>query len=182
MIIRCGRASVLAALAVLATSAAHAAIPIQPETGPHAGCSPPGHGACRVTAGTWFGTSGNDSVWVWIDAAGTSVDSARVVVNGGNCSRAPRLELVRRWIPGRRLDGGHLPQCGIEETLPCTPPDVMGFAFALRFPTSTCGLADLTLRDPAGRTFCPAPCPSLDDVWVAVRSGSWTRLKRLYLD
>jgi len=167
--------------AVLAVApAAHGAIPIQPDAGPFAGCTPPGNGACVGTPGKWFGTAGDDTVQVWVGGDGASIDSVRVVVNTGNCTVSSRTVLVRRYSPPRIIFGGGLPECRVVETLPCVAPAVRGFQLEIRFPTSSCALVELWFRDPAGRGFCPTPCPALDDIGVAVLGSQWSAVKRLY--
>lgn len=174
-------APALVACAVVASATpAAAAIPVQPRTGPLAGCTPPGDGRCTAAPGEWFGTAGNDSVRIWVSAGGAGLDSALVVVNGGNCTVPRRWELRRRWVPARRIGGAAMPACTARDAAPCVTPDTPGYELEVRFPTASCALVELWLRDPAGRDLCPTPCLALDDIGVGVARVDWGRAKRLF--
>lgn len=172
----------LASMGIAAATTCEAAIPIQPHAGPLTGCTPPGSGACAATPGEWFGSAGDDSVHVWVGADGASIDSVRVVVNSGNCTARPRYVLTRRWTPAAMIRGDGLPQCRVVEWSPCVAPNSHGFQLEIRFPTSSCALVELWLRDPAGRSFCPSPCPALDDIGVDTAPADWGAIKRIYRD
>jgi len=157
-----------------------AAIPIQPVIGDREGCSPPGVGACAVAPGLWLGTAGNDSVQVWVSPDGAAVDSVIIVTNGNNCTVPSRFLFQPQWKPAKKLEGLTLPDCMLREARPCVPPHEIGFDLMIVFRSTSCGLVELLLRDPLGRTACPAPCPALDDLHVTVESRPWGVLKLLY--